>query len=868
MPTARLFLAVLLALALTPVAPRPADAAATLPDGFRLESIATGQPAYNLSSFAFVPGGMLTLGRSGLITLVPTGGTPRVVGTIPGVVVRNDLGALGLAVGPDFATTGFVYVAYNWRTPDAEFARISRWTLTPAAAPTAMGAEHVLLDNIRQDRPVHGIGTVLVAPDGALLVGMGDAADYRTADPLRFRAQDLNQPYGKILRIDPVSAAGRPDNPFFDPAAPSSWRSRTYAYGLRNPFRFSLDPASGRLLAGDVGWNSYEEVDRILAGGNYGWPCLEGTSQVAGHASSPVCTALYARAQTVVPPIVAYPHPDEGQASVTGGTWYTGDSYPEAYRNAYFYADYARKMMWTLGLDNEGRVAVPPEEAGFGTGIGSPVDIRAGPNGDLYFADIVAGVVQRLRYAPGNRAPAPVIDTTVDAETRTVTFDAARSYDLDGDAMSYTWAFGDGGTAGGRTASHVYASAGTYTATLTVTDGLGASEVATVKVLPHNHAPQIDLVEPHTTSYAVGQPIDLAATATDSEDGPLAVSWQSLLFHCPGSAGCHVHPGETGTGATFSEPFADHGEDTHVRIVASATDSAGVTTDVSYGAYPSLRTLTVLAPVPALINGRPRVSAQVAVGSTNVVSLPVTSGPLQLVSRSDGGDPEQELTMPASDLTISASYETAIDARRRELGPSSFLGAPTGPELDLGAGRVRPYAGGEMYWSAGTDAHWVRGAIRSHYGATGGALRFGFPITDELVSGVVGRESRFEKATAYWSRDSGAHLVMGAIRTKYVAAGATSSRLGFPLTDEVRIVGGRASGFQGGTIYWSTATGAHAVTPGAIRNRWVALKANRGRLGFPTTDRIATSYGAKMLFQGGTIHWFRATRTTAVSHDD
>ena len=174
-----------------------------------------------------------------------------------------------------------------------------------------------------------------------------------------------------------MSAAGLPDNPFFDPAAPSSWRSRTYAYGLRNPFRFALDPASGRLLAGDVGWNSYKEVDRILPGGNYGWPCFEGTSQVAGHASSPVCTALYARAQTVVPPLVTYAHPDEGQASVTGGTWYTGDSYPEAYRNVYFYADYARQMMWTLRLDNQGRVLVPPEETSLGTGIGAPVDIRA-----------------------------------------------------------------------------------------------------------------------------------------------------------------------------------------------------------------------------------------------------------------------------------------------------------------------------------------------------------------------------------------------------------------------------------------------------------------------------------------------------------
>ena len=177
MPTARLGLAVLLALALTPAAPTPAAAATTLPNGFRLESTATGQPPYNLSSFAFVPAGMLTLGRSGLVTLVPTGGEPRVVGQIPGVAARGDLGALGLAVDPDFATTGFVYVAYNPVTPDGELARISRWTLSPAAAPTTMGSERVLLDGIRQNQPVHGIGTLAFAPDGALLVGMGDAAD-------------------------------------------------------------------------------------------------------------------------------------------------------------------------------------------------------------------------------------------------------------------------------------------------------------------------------------------------------------------------------------------------------------------------------------------------------------------------------------------------------------------------------------------------------------------------------------------------------------------------------------------------------------------------------------------------------------------
>ena len=160
-------------------------------------------------------------------------------------------------------------------------------------------------------------------------------------------------------------------------------------------------------------------------------------------------------------------------------------------------------------------------------------------------------------------------------------------------------------------------------------------------------------------------------------------------------------PAPTATPATITAPM-------HVALIAGS------------GVF----MLTVLAPVSALINGRPRVSALVAVGSTNVVSVPATSGPLRFVSRSDGGDPEQALTMPASDVAITAAYETAIDARRREMGPSSFLGAPIGPELDLGAGRVRPYAGGDMYWSAGAGAHWVKGAIQSYYGATDGARRY------------------------------------------------------------------------------------------------------------------------------------------------
>ena len=865
MRTTRCVLAVALLVALAPAGPgwlRSAAAATSLPSGFRLEAIPTGQAAYDLSSFGFVPGGgILTLGRSGLLTFVPADGPPRPVGRIPGVLVKGDVGAVGLAVSPDFATTGFVYVAYAYLREDVVIGRVSRWTVTTPGAPTGMADERIVLDDIVHGVPYHGLGTVLVAPDGALLVGMGDGATFKYADVRSLRTQDPEQPLGKILRVDPLTGAGLADNPFFDPTRPSSWRSRVYAMGFRNPFRFGVDPFSGRLVAGDVGWNRFEEIDVVLPGGNYGWPCLEGSYRPTGHATAPVCTQLYAQAHRAVPPIVSYPHNDIG-SSVTGGAWYTGDSYPERYRNAYFYGDYARKVLWTQQFDAQGGIAVPPEAAGFGRDVGAPVDIRSGPNGDIHFADIAAGVVRRLRYAPGNRAPVAVIDTTVDADTRTVTFDGSRSYDLDEDRLTYAWQFGDGTGAVGRTASHVYASPGTYTATLTVTDALAATGAASVRVVPDNHAPKVVLSAPSQMVYAVGQPVELTATATDVEVGALAVTWQTLLYHCPGSGSCHVHPGASGSGPSYAQPFTDHGEDTRQEVVASAVDSAGVSAEVHYEAVPDLRTLTVLAPVPALINERQRVSARVSVGSVNVVSLPAVSGPLQFVSRSDGGAPEQAVTMPAADLAITGTYETAIDIRRRELGPGHFLGAASGPELGIGAGRVRPFAGGDMYWSAATGVHWVKGRIRSRLDATGGVRRFGFPTTDEQPS-AEGRESRFQRATFYWSRATSAHFVKDAIRTKYVERGATNSVLRFPVSDKVGIAGGRVNRFQGGDIYWSKATGAHVIN-GAIRNRWLALRGHRGRLGFPRTDVLRTSYGYVSRFEGGAIRWLRATRTTKV----
>ena len=184
--------------------------------------------------------------------------------------------------------------------------------------------------------------------------------------------------------------------------------------------------------------------------------------------------------------------------------------------------------------------------------------------------------------------------------------------------------------------------------------------------------------------------------------------------------------------------------------------------------------------------------------------------------------------MPNADTTLTANYQTAIDQRYASLGgAASFLGAPTGPEVSTGTGRTRTYTGGRLYWSPSTGVHEVHGAILARYLSFGGLTGWlGFPTSDELpVPG--GRESDFQHGRIYWSAATRAHEVHGGILQRYLALRGPSG-YGLPVTDETSTPDrvGRYNHFTGGrSIYWTPATGAHAVY-GAIRSKWAALAGN------------------------------------------
>ena len=205
---------------------------------------------------------------------------------------------------------------------------------------------------------------------------------------------------------------------------------------------------------------------------------------------------------------------------------------------------------------------------------------------------------------------------------------------------------------------------------------------------------------------------------------------------------------------------------------------------------------------------------------------------------------------------------SAIDEKYAALGGSSgFLGQPTTLEQDCPDhhGRYRHFQGGSIYWTPETSAHEVHGLIRGKWAALGWERSFlGYPLTDETSTpDRRGRYNHFQGGSIYWTPETAAHEVHGLIRGKWAALGWERSFLGYPLTDETptpdRV--GRFNHFQGGSIYWTPQTNANEVH-GAIRDKWAALGWERSFLGYPVTDELGTpGVGRFSRFQQGAIYW-------------
>jgi glucose/arabinose dehydrogenase len=245
-------------------------------------------------------------------------------------------GLLGLAFDPDYRENGYFYVYYSAADPRRSV--VSRFSLNLGNPAVASLQSEVIILEVAQPFANHNGGQLAFGPDGYLYIGLGDGGG--GGDPFG-NAQNLGSLLGKILRIvvSDLSATGDykipADNPFV--ATPGA-RPEIWAYGLRNPWRFSFDKETGLLWAGDVGQNRWEEIDIITKGANYGWNITEGS-----HCFSPT-TGCDQSGLTL--PIVDYDH-SQG-CSVTGGYVYRGDNTPSL-QGYYIYGDYCSGNIWALG---------------------------------------------------------------------------------------------------------------------------------------------------------------------------------------------------------------------------------------------------------------------------------------------------------------------------------------------------------------------------------------------------------------------------------------------------------------------------------------------------------------------------------------
>jgi uncharacterized protein with LGFP repeats len=219
--------------------------------------------------------------------------------------------------------------------------------------------------------------------------------------------------------------------------------------------------------------------------------------------------------------------------------------------------------------------------------------------------------------------------------------------------------------------------------------------------------------------------------------------------------------------------------------------------------------------------------------------------------------PYQNGTIYWSSATGAFIVHGAILGRYQAFGGPAALGFPTSDEVGVTGGRASVFSHGNIYWGPSTGAHPVYGAILAKYVALGGAAGFGLPTTGEVRvrGGVV---TRFTQGHIYWSSGTGAREVHGMILGKYLALGGADGFLGLPRTDETPVVGGRANEFVGGTIYWGPSTGARVVH-GAIRDKYLALGGTGSFLGLPSSDEVGELHGRRSAFVGGRVYWSPAT---------
>ena len=742
---------------LTAAAAAPSTAAA-LPDGFEEITLASGlsQP----TAVAFAPasdGRMFIAEQRGVVKVrTRTGEIEELLDWRDRVNSFGDRGLIGIATDRDFAANGYLFISFvadddDDDDPGPHSSRLVRLTVSPSNEVVAwksiaggdadqgtcprpddnhLTVADAAIDCVPATAPYHAVGTVVSDPrDGTIWWGTGDAASvsfdtsFANRDS-RMHTYNEESYAGKVMHVD-RDGRGLPGHAFC-PEVTDLDRicTKIHAKGFRNPFRFTIPSVEGQPpIVADVGDQRREELNLAIPGGNYGWPCWEGSnvrprsySNYAGcgpWVSNPPFGAGTSGGspRNVIAPTFEYDH-DGQDAAVLAGPVYDDDDYPAEYRGSLFFGDYARGFIRRFPAGAApGTFTITPESI---LSFGQPnssitfanraafTQLTSAPNGDLVVVDFVTPVA-RARIVGGEEV----------ASGSEVRFDGSESSDPDGDPFTYAWDFdGDGQTDSTEAdPAWTFAQSGVVTVALTVDDGRGRTDRITVQVLVDRHRPRVTIEAPSPGElYDGGQAIALRGDATDQDEpgglGDARLRWEIRLLH-----GEHFHPlvdivGRTGVFTAWQ----DHGLDSSYRIRLIATDADGLEGSATVDIAPRPATISVRSDPPGApveVDDQPRTAPVDVASAAGMLSrLQAAAGftrearAYRFVRWEDGTtDRERSYAVPRDGGTLTAVYEPVpvevAPETRNPGGPDMPAPAPAPAPVPAPALVLPPAAGPE-----------------------------------------------------------------------------------------------------------------------------------------------------------------------------
>ena len=473
-------------------------------------------------------------------------------------------------------------------------------------------------------------------------------------------------------------------------------------------------PGTDEIWMGDVGWRTWEEINRIAnptdsTVENFGWPCYEGYGRQPGYddADLNICENLYGQANADTMPHFAYNHTAKvvtsescstGDSSVSGLAFYKGGPYPGGYDDALFFADYSRNCIWVME-EGTNRLPNPGQLKTFVDGAAGPVDLQIGPNGDLFYVDLDGGKIWRVEYSAANQPPVAHATTNPSSGLTplTVSFDGSGSSDPEGSTLAYEWDLdGDGAYDDSTKAepTYTYDTTGDYQVDLRVTDGQGASDILDrpLTISAGNTAPTATIGSPSaTTTWKVGDTISFSGSAIDQQDGSLAPSnltWYLIMHHCSSQDSCHEHVVQDFEGvASGSFVAPDHEYPSYLELQLTAIDTGRLsdtesvrldpkTVELSFKSDPAGLQLTV-----GSASATTPFSRTVIAGSKNSMSAPspqtLAGTSYEFASWSDRGTKSHDIVAPDADATYTATYTPSPDNTPPETiivsGPSGYV---------------------------------------------------------------------------------------------------------------------------------------------------------------------------------------------------